>query len=250
MVAMKAAEGADSVDSVGADSAGPGEPMSVSASAPAPMRQRIIAAALEVIDEGGIAAATTKQIARVAKVSEGSLYNHFANKTELIGATMAELTAGIRGAMAELLGQIGQGSIEDNLTRMAEATIAFYRRLLPITGPVYGDHDMLVQIRRDMPEQGLGPLRGHQALIGYFTAEQNNGRLPSIGRPAYLTALLLGACQQYALLTMLVDSEQVESNAGLPADPGAYARQVVRTLLQSTEDDSDTVRQESSAHSE
>jgi AcrR family transcriptional regulator len=199
------------------------------------MRQRIIAAALEVIDERGIAAATTKQIARAAHVSEGSLYNHFANKTELIGATMADLASGIRTALMRLLGKVGQGSIEDNLAQAAEATIAFYRKLLPITGPVYADHDMLVQIRRDMPEQGLGPLRGHQALNGYFTAEQESGRLSSSARAPYLTALLLGACQQYALLTMLVDPAQIESTAELPADPGTYARQVVRTLLQGTE---------------
>ncbi|HZU16911.1 MAG TPA: helix-turn-helix domain-containing protein, partial [Candidatus Dormibacteraeota bacterium] len=41
------------------------------------MRERIVAAAARVIRERGVVNATTREIAREAGVSEGSLYNHF-----------------------------------------------------------------------------------------------------------------------------------------------------------------------------
>ncbi|MEZ0090473.1 TetR/AcrR family transcriptional regulator [Streptacidiphilus sp. EB129] len=195
------------------------------------MRERILAAAVDVVTERGIAAATTKEIARAAGVSEGSLYNHFGNKTELIGATMAELAGGVRDAMLDLLGRVGAGTVEDNLVGAAEAVIGFYGRLLPVTGSVYGDPVMLAQIRREMPEQGLGPLRGHEALIGYLGAEQRAGRIAAELRPPDLAAALLGSCQQYAFLVMLVEPEQLTAAAGLSADRAEYARGIVRLLL-------------------
>ncbi|MCQ0018817.1 TetR/AcrR family transcriptional regulator [Actinomadura madurae] len=67
------------------------------------MRERILAAAVTVIRARGIVAATTKEIARSAGVSEGSLYNHFANKTALFAAALAEVTGTARAAMAALV---------------------------------------------------------------------------------------------------------------------------------------------------
>jgi AcrR family transcriptional regulator len=196
-----------------------------------PMRDRIIAAAMAVIAERGIAAATTKEIARVAGVSEGSLYNHFANKTALIGATMSELAGGLRAAMMALLDRVGEGTVEENLAAVAEAAIDFYRRILPVNGPVLGDPEVLAQIRRDTPEAGVGPLRGHEALTAYFAAEQKAGRVASPARPVFLASALMGACHQYAFLRLMADGAQIEA-AGLPADAGEYAREVARLLSQ------------------
>jgi AcrR family transcriptional regulator len=194
-----------------------------------PMRERIIAAAVDVIADRGIAAATTKEIARAAGVSEGSLYNHFANKNALIAATMADLAGGIRSALMDLFGRVGQDPLAENLARVAEQVIAFYRRILPVTGPVLGDPGMLAHVRLSMPEQGVGPLRGHEALAGYFTAEQNAGRVAADAHPQALAALLLGACHQYAFLILLTGPEQMVA-AGMPDDVGEYARQVAAAV--------------------
>jgi AcrR family transcriptional regulator len=196
-----------------------------------PMRERIIAAAIDVIAERGIAAATTKEIARAAGASEGSLYNHFANKTALIGAAMGELAGGLREAMVALLERVGAATIEENLATVALAAIDFYRRILPINGPVLGDPEVLAQIRRDTPEIGVGPLRGHQALTGYIAAEQKAGRVAASARPVYLASALIGACHQYAFLGLMADSAQIEA-AGLPSDAEEYAREVARLVSQ------------------
>ncbi len=70
-------------------------------------RQRILDAALAVFGRDGISGATTREIARVAKVNEVTLFRYFKNKNELLRQTIlcsasryeqvfAEALAGIR----------------------------------------------------------------------------------------------------------------------------------------------------------
>ncbi|WP_433333228.1 TetR/AcrR family transcriptional regulator [Spirillospora sp. CA-294931] len=204
-----------------------------------PMRDRILAAAIEVIRERGIVAATTKEIARTAGVSEGSLYNHFANKSALYGTALGEVAGGIRDAMIELLGSVGRGTVEDNLVRLAVTAVRFYGDLLPMTGPVLGDPDLLAWLRAggpgDLPQDDgpplSRPLRGHAALIAYLEAEQKQGRLNEQARPPYIAAALLGGCQQHAFLTRLTGPEALAEGARLPGDLTDYARGLVQTVL-------------------
>jgi AcrR family transcriptional regulator len=201
------------------------------------MRQRILTAAVAVLRDRGFAGMTTKEIARAAGISEGSIYNHFAGKTELIGATMFELAAGIREAVARLHSQVGERTVEDNLTDIARAEIAFFLDLLPITGPTLGDRDLLAWLRdRVQPAGGdlptpPGPVLGNAMLIGYLDAEQQRGRLLPESNTAYLAAMLLGACQQYAFLSLVTRREVIAGVARLPDDHAEYARGVVRALL-------------------
>jgi AcrR family transcriptional regulator len=117
------------------------------------MRDRILAAAVSVMRERGVTSTTTKEIARAAGVAEGSIYNHFANKTELVAACMAEVAGGIREALVRLMGRVGEGTVDDNLAELAEAEIAFFTDLLPITGPVLGDPGLLEWLRHGGPHQ-------------------------------------------------------------------------------------------------
>jgi AcrR family transcriptional regulator len=195
---------------------------------PGLMRDRILAAAVSVMRERGVANTTTKEIARVAGVAEGSIYNHFANKTELVAASMAEVAGGIRDALARLSERVGHNSVEDNLAELAEAQIAYFTDLLPITGPILGDRDLRARSRGGSPP---APVLGHAAVIAYLEAERGAGRLAAWARPPYLAALLIGACQQYAFVRLLTPPEAMTEAAGLPADPAEYARQVAHTVM-------------------
>jgi AcrR family transcriptional regulator len=194
------------------------------------MRERIVAAAARVIRERGVTGATTKEIARAAKVSEGSLYNHFESKTALFGAAFGSVTSGIRDAMGELAGSVGQGTVEGNLERLAGASIRFYRELLPMAGPALADHEVTSWLRRGMPARGAGPIMGQLALVGYLEAERDAGRLAPGAEPAFMAAALLGACLQHAFMSILTEPAAM-ANAGVPADADEYARGIVRTVL-------------------
>lgn len=55
-------------------------------------RARLLSAARELFAEKGVGATRTGEIAERADVAAGSFYNHFADKDEVVGAVMAELT--------------------------------------------------------------------------------------------------------------------------------------------------------------
>jgi DNA-binding transcriptional regulator YbjK len=52
-------------------------------------RQQLLEAATTVFSERGFARATTKEIAKVAGVAEGTIYRHFADKRDLFYAPLA-----------------------------------------------------------------------------------------------------------------------------------------------------------------
>jgi len=201
------------------------------------MRERILTAAIDVIKQRGMTAATTKEIARAAGVSEGSLYNHFENKTALFGSALAEVAGSMRAAMAELAGSAGKGTVHDNLARLAGIAVRFYGELLPMTGPVLGEPEILAWLRAGGPAKegsplpAAGPVLGIVGLAGYLEAEQAGGRLAPDVNPYPLAAALLGACLQQAFLARLSGAETVENIAHLPADPDEYGREIVTTLL-------------------
>lgn len=54
-------------------------------------RARIITAAMRCVGEAGYTRATIREIARTADMTSGSLYHYFANKSELLDATISEM---------------------------------------------------------------------------------------------------------------------------------------------------------------
>jgi AcrR family transcriptional regulator len=195
-----------------------------------PMQERIVAAAIQVIRERGVSRATTKEIARAAKVSEGSIYNHFENKTALFGAAFGAVSSGIRETMREVAASVGDGTVEGNLERLAGAAIRFYGELLPMTGSALADHEVSAWLRRRLPARAGGPVQGHAALIAYLEAERRAGRLRRDADPSFIAAALLGACLQHAFLSLLAEPAAL-ARIGLPHDPAEYARRAVRAVL-------------------
>src|SRR5687768_13759883 len=97
-----------------------------------PTREEILAAAEVVIREHGVARATTQRIARMAGCSEGSIYNHFANKDDLVACAVGERMAGFPARVADLVEIAGSGTVEDNLRDVAHAAIAFFHHIAPM----------------------------------------------------------------------------------------------------------------------
>jgi AcrR family transcriptional regulator len=56
-------------------------------------RQRVVAAALELADEGGYDAVQMRDVSTRADVALGTIYRYFSSKDHLLAAAMAELTA-------------------------------------------------------------------------------------------------------------------------------------------------------------
>ncbi|HEX8855221.1 MAG TPA: TetR/AcrR family transcriptional regulator [Thermoleophilaceae bacterium] len=95
----------------------------------AAVRERIVAAALDRVAEGGYASASVQAVAARAGVATGTVYRHFPSKADLFAEVFRRATEREVDVVAEVTG--GEGPV---LERIARAIEAFSRRAL--AGPV------------------------------------------------------------------------------------------------------------------
>jgi AcrR family transcriptional regulator len=152
-------------------------------------RHRIMRAALDVFNAHGFDAATTRQIASAAGLSEGAIYRHFPSK-DSIGA---ELFLSIHGAMTRLIDDAA-GQELDFAGRIG-ATVDGYCALADADWPLFRFH--LLQLHRFLhlwQDADGDPVTSAAGLIKAGIAE---GKLPD-GEPELLAGMALGVILQVA----------------------------------------------------
>jgi AcrR family transcriptional regulator len=95
----------------------------------AEVRERITAAALDQVAEGGYSSASVQAVAARAGVATGTVYRHFPSKAELFSEVFRRATQREVDVVAEVAG--GEGPVVERIARAIEA---FSRRAL--AGPV------------------------------------------------------------------------------------------------------------------
>lgn len=141
-------------------------------------KQQLLDAAAAVFTERGYAGATTKEIARRAGVSEGTIYRHFADKRELFGAVFANRNASDFEAVTALPALAGTRTVRENLLFLIEAIQDVEREVAPLRAAATTDADLAAALV-PAPSAGatgatVGPL---EPLARYLEAEQRLGRI-------------------------------------------------------------------------
>lgn len=108
-------------------------------------RREILAAAARVFASKGFAKATTREIADEADVAEGTLYNYFGGKREMLLSMAAEMETPLDEAMIAVSGQDDRTAVVglfEAAFDFAETQIPFLRALL---SEAWVDDDLLEQ---------------------------------------------------------------------------------------------------------
>jgi AcrR family transcriptional regulator len=190
------------------------------------IKERILHAAEQVIREKGLARTTTKEIARIAGCSEGTLYLYFSGKEEIfLQVTRGQLTPNFKKAIVSLPKRVGTGTVQENLTEVAHAALEFFVESMPILASVFSEPGLLTGHREGFRERNEGPHRPYEAVAAYLHAEQKNGRIAAEFKPRIVADMLLGACFQRAFqLQFLGESESKSAQKN-------YAEDIVQTLF-------------------
>lgn len=133
---------------------------------------RLIAATNEVVADVGYPHATTKRIAEVAGVSEGTIYRHFPDKHHLFYAAALDGHHDVLSAFDRLSERAGTATIEENLRPVLTRLARMRRDLLPLELWMLANPDVRREARRT--EARRAP---EEPLIRYLVAEQREGRL-------------------------------------------------------------------------
>ena len=150
-------------------------------------RPKIERAALELFVTVGVDAATTREIAESAQVSEGALYRHYKGKDELAVALFMETHNRLSTLLAEALG--GEGNLDEKV----HAAVAAYCSLADEDFLLFSFH--LVSLNKYLPydrRREDDPVSITERII---TGLMDAGAIPK-GDPALKAAMALGVVMQ------------------------------------------------------
>ena len=141
-------------------------------------REALIAAARDLLDEGGTRAVTLREVGRRAGVSHNAPYKHFADKEALLAA----VAAGELDAYADVL----RGAVSGAPRSLEASMRAYVGRALRFPARfrlVYGRWSV------ESPELSRAAADASALLIETVVVEQSRGRLPD-GPPGRIADLI------------------------------------------------------------
>ena len=170
-------------------------------------RARLIEAARRVMAERGVAGCTTKEIARAAGVSEGTIYNQFQDKADLYLSVASEI---IPQFLRRLPEEPGRRHPRALLTKIANETLTAMNELIPVLAGIVGEPELLAgaRARWTTPKTSSKSFGG---LTNYFREEQAAGRIGDRVDADVLARMFIGTVFHHAFIRLLVG----ESSLGL-----------------------------------
>jgi AcrR family transcriptional regulator len=99
-------------------------------------RRQLLEAAGRVFAVRGYARATTKEIAKVAGVAEGTIYRHFADKQDLFYATFSAKSAVTADVFLRLPELAGKETVRENLRRFISVIEDIERTIAPLQASI------------------------------------------------------------------------------------------------------------------
>lgn len=164
-------------------------------------RQQILDATQHLIEKGGFARLTTREIARQAKCAEGTIFKHFKSKDDLCLTVVVENAPRFKDTITRK--RAGKGSVQSNLQDIALAAVRFSEKLIPLAAAMFADAGLLARQQHAMREGG-GPGEVFDLVAAYIADEQKLGRMNRKIVPLMVSSLLLGACFHRAFLRQAV----------------------------------------------
>src|SRR6266542_3329323 len=189
----------------------------------AALREHLIDTAERFLSERQVSAITTRDIARTAGVSDGVLYNYFADKNDLLLTALVRRYGRIVARFEADLPQPGTATVEENLGAHARAMLDLQADALPIAAGLITEPALLRQLIDAIHREPLGPQRILHHVAGYIVGEQRLGRLPAVDVEA-ATTLLFGATIMLAFTNLMGGASREDLARQLPAVVGTLVR--------------------------
>jgi AcrR family transcriptional regulator len=186
-------------------------------------REAILAAALEVIGEQGLARLTTREVARRAGVSEASVFYHYRDKVGLIQAVTLAGLQPLKALDLDLTAGPADRSLADTLLQIGTALESFFDRALPVLEMVQADAAIRAEFAGRLNERDLGPHRGVGFVSEYLTGMVDLGHVRPGADTDAAALLLVGACFLRSWLRHLTGPQRDQTLPGLDDTARALA---------------------------
>lgn len=164
------------------------------------LREHLIDAAEKLLAKKPVTTITTRDIARTAGVSDGVLYNYFADKHDLLVAALVRRYGELMTRFDSGLPAPGTGTVEENLKVYARASLDLVAEALPAVPGLISEPALLHRFFVAIHTEPFGPHRMRQPIADYLAGEQRLGRLGDFDVDAAVglimgPAIMLGATE-------------------------------------------------------
>lgn len=162
------------------------------------LRGHLIATAEQLMVEQGAAGLTVRAIAQAAGVATGVLYNHFADKEELLAAALREHVDTVQGGLGPLPTP-GTGEVETNLRTYLDRGLMLHRAILPVFAGLLAQPAVLARFAETEREG-----RDWRHRLGeYLRTERTLGRIAPDAHVDAAVAMLVGICHEQVLSALV-----------------------------------------------
>jgi len=138
--------------------------------------QRILEAAIRVFARDGVSGATTREIARVAKVNEVTLFRHFKNKDELLRRVVIQCSQNYSSVFATARFET-QADLRETVQAFATAYARMLRENEDFVRTFFGELNRHLKLCRRLFVESSKPARFK--FIAYLKAAQKGGLVRS-----------------------------------------------------------------------
>jgi AcrR family transcriptional regulator len=160
-------------------------------------RDRIVQVTAQAIHDYGVARITTKRIAEIAGVAEGTIFRHFETKNDLLLAALQR--RGIPSLEMPGIEAAGFGTVRDNLAKAGHFVLRYYADVIPSIVAALADVGLLPDHRKWFQEHPFGSDRLAETVGAYVAREQRLGRVRTDVEPSFVAETLLGNCLRQVL---------------------------------------------------
>ena len=156
------------------------------------LREHLIDTAEGLLGRRPVGTITTRDIARAAGVSDGVLYNYFADKHDLLVAALLRRYRALAERFEAAVPAAGTGTVEANLHVYAEAMHDLQAGLLPTIAGLVSEPELMHRFVAAIHGVPFGPQHNQRRLAEYIAHEQELGRVSDVDAAA-ASSLLTGA---------------------------------------------------------
>lgn len=156
------------------------------------LREHLISAAERVIRRKGFARITVREIAREAGVADGTLYNHFSDKEELLVEAVLRQLSEVEDMFRELSRKAGTGTVAGNLQSLATAVLDYEWEAVPLLGSLHTEPLLFERLASRFHSENRGLHGAREAVKSYLREEQKLGRVDRRVDPDAVAMLLVG----------------------------------------------------------
>ncbi|WP_051250391.1 TetR/AcrR family transcriptional regulator [Paenibacillus harenae] len=172
------------------------------------LKTKIAEAAERVLLTNGLAKTTTKEIARAAGCSEGSLYNHYRSKEDIFLHVLRGQLINLMRTLTSLQSLAGKETVRRNLEQVALAALEDYHNSMSLICSIFSEPEILLRHREGFTLRNEGPHCANEAVEAYLLKEKHLGRIREEANPGAVADLLLGSCFQHAFQSNFLGKEE------------------------------------------